>query len=73
MTSFTHFFASQQVSGTVYIPYNEISIILEDQGLFGNIQEDTIKAELPLEELNGNITINELKCEIAIYSEAQIV
>lgn len=73
MFSVAHFFASQQITGTVYIPYSEIAIVIEDNQLFGNINSDTLIAELPYDELSCNIDINELDCELHIESEAEIV
>ena len=54
MLNMTTFFSSQSIGGTVYIPYNDVSIIVHDNIL----DADLVSPELTIESSDSILTAN---------------
>ena len=58
-------------SGTVYIPYQDMLIVLQDKPISGNINQETLTADLPELDIKANILTEDYSGNIQIM-EAEL-
>ena len=71
MVNLTTFFSSQSIGGTVYIPYNDVSIIVHDNVL----DADLVSPELAIEnnDIIVEANLQEDIFQATLYDDREVV